>query len=177
VRIVSFDAHHDDDVEGIDSNLLSEIVSKLEAHGKVFISSEKKLPDEFNKYRLVIDPRDIHHYLNYASLVIGDSQSMIHEAALLGTPAIRYNSFIGKIGVFNLLENKYKLSIGIMAGDKEGLLAAIDRVMLDDGYKDQMKQNLKEMRADCEDVNQFVLDHLKGLVGNPDLDERDSKSI
>lgn len=164
IRIVSLDAHHDDDVEGIDSNLLGEIVSKLEVHGKVFISSEKRLPDQFKKYHLVIDPRDIHHYLNYASLVIGDSQSMIHEAALLGTPAIRYNSFIGKIGVFNVLEHKYKLSIGIKAGDKEGLLAAIDRVMLDDGYRDQMKQNLKEMRDDCEDVNQFVLDHLKRLV-------------
>ena len=43
-------------------------------------------------------------------MYIGDSQSMAIEAALLGTPGIRFNDFNNKIGHLNELKNVYKLS-------------------------------------------------------------------
>ena len=36
-----------------------------------------------------IDPSDMHHALAFASLYIGDTQTMAAEAAVLGTPSIR----------------------------------------------------------------------------------------
>ena len=42
-------------------------------------------------------------------MFIGDSQTMTSEAAILGTPALKCNTFAGKLSVPNELENKYGL--------------------------------------------------------------------
>ncbi len=36
---------------------------------------------------------------------------MIAEAAVLGTPSIRFNDFVGKLGYLEDLEHKYGLTI------------------------------------------------------------------
>jgi predicted glycosyltransferase len=57
----------------------------------------------------------MHDALANASLLVADTQTMVTEAALLGTPAIRSNSFVGDSDMGNfkdLEENKliYNLS-------------------------------------------------------------------
>jgi len=49
--------------------------------------------------------------LAFADLYLGDSQTMATEAALLGTPAIRSNSFVGPNDMtnFKVLEENYSL--------------------------------------------------------------------
>ena len=42
-----------------------------------------------------INPLDIHHVMSFASIYIGDSQTMAAEAGVLGTPFIRFNDFVG----------------------------------------------------------------------------------
>ena len=63
----------------------------------MYITSERELPEEFEKYRIKIKVNDIAHAIYFAELLIADSQTMSAEAAVLGTPYIRYNDFIGKI--------------------------------------------------------------------------------
>jgi predicted glycosyltransferase len=46
-------------------------------------------------------------------MLVGDSQTMCAEAGLLGTPFIRFNDFVGKIGYLNEIENDYSLGFGI----------------------------------------------------------------
>jgi len=161
IRVVGLDAHHDDGIKGIGEALLGKIVDILKPHGDIIISSERILTERFEKYQVKIDPIEMHHFIYYADLVIGDSQSMIHEAALMGVPSIRYNSFVGKIGVMNMLENEYGLSIGISAGQEDELLETIERVVKDKECKSTIKKRLEIMNESMVDVNQMVLDYLE----------------
>ena len=51
----------------------------------------------------------------FASLYIGDSQTMAAEAGVVGTPFVRLNDFVGRIGYLRELEDKYELGYGIHA--------------------------------------------------------------
>lgn len=105
IRLVSLSATHDFGKSGINNNQLELLINTLENYGKVYITSEKKLHEQFEKYRVNIKPNDILDFLYYADLFIGDSQTMTSEAALLGVPAFRFNDFVGKISYLSELEN------------------------------------------------------------------------
>ena len=51
----------------------------------------------------------------FASLYIGDSQTMSAEAGVLGVPFVRFNDFVGRIGYLRELEDTYELGYGIHA--------------------------------------------------------------
>lgn len=111
VRFVGWGAHHDGSDSGFSLEDKLKLVKRFEKYGDVYITSEKPLEGELEKYRLRIDPVDIHHVLYFASLYIGDSQSMATEASLLGVPSIRSNSFVGDSDMsnFKLLEEEFGL--------------------------------------------------------------------
>lgn len=118
LRFVAMDAHHDDGQHGFSRETKRELVSSLEAHGQVYITSEEPLPSEFEEYRLPVPPDLIHHLLAFANLYVGDSQTMATEAALLGTPAIRSNSFVadGDLSNFVELEDEYEVLYSFAEG-------------------------------------------------------------
>ena len=58
---------------------------------------------------------DMHHVMAFASLYIGDSQTMAAEAGVLGVPFVRFNDFVGRIGYLRELEDTYHLGFGIKA--------------------------------------------------------------
>jgi|WetSurMetagenome_2_1015567.scaffolds.fasta_scaffold00034_61 uncharacterized protein len=124
LRLVNYTAGHDIEKRhgGITGDILRRLISVLSPEGKVLISSEAVPDDEFKPYILKADVRDIHHLVASSSLFIADSQSMIVEASMLGTPSIRFNSFVGTISVLEELEKKYRLTEGILNTDPELLL-------------------------------------------------------
>ena len=113
IRFAKLTAHHDTGIRGISDELAQKIIKLLEETGNVYISSERPLPAAFEKYRIAVNPLDMHHIMAFASLYIGDSQTMAAEAGVLGVPFIRFNDFVGRIGYLNELENKYQLGYGI----------------------------------------------------------------
>lgn len=110
-RFVGWFANHDVGNNGFTHEQKLQMVHEVEKYMKVYISSEKPLPDELKHCRLPVPASMIHHVLAYADLYLGDSQTMATEAALLGTPAIRSNSFVGENDMtnFKVLENQYGL--------------------------------------------------------------------
>ena len=110
-RFVGWFANHDVGNNGFTYEQKLQMVHEVEKYMKVYISSEKPLPDELKHCRLPVPASMIHHVLAYADLYLGDSQTMATEAALLGTPAIRSNSFVGENDMtnFKVLENQYGL--------------------------------------------------------------------
>ena len=56
-----------------------------------------------------INPIDMHHFMAFSSIIIGDSQTMSAESAVLGVPFIRYNDFVGKLKLLSYLEEIYNL--------------------------------------------------------------------
>jgi predicted glycosyltransferase len=115
IRLVSLTSGHDIEGKhtGINDKIIDDLILLLKKHGKVFITNEGKINSRYEKYRLIIKPNLMHHFLAFASILIGDSQTMCAEAGLLGTPFIRFNDFVGKIGYLNEIENAYLLGFGI----------------------------------------------------------------
>ena len=146
MRFASLNAHHDSGIKGINREIAARLIEILKPHGQIYITSERLLEPEFEPYRIKINPLDMHHVMAFASLYIGDSQTMAAEAGVLGTPFVRYNDFVGRIGYLDELEepqtkqyvdylhldHHYNLGVGIRAseeGSKERLYATVERMV------------------------------------------------
>lgn len=157
LRLSSHTAYHDINAAGLTNDIVYKIIDLLEPHGKVLISSERALPEELEKYWFQGDLRYMHHYMYFADLIIGDSQSMSVEAAMLGTPNIRFNNFVGKISVLKELENKYQLSYGILSSDKEAFFKKVIELLSTDNLKQTMQERRIRMLNDKIDVTAFFV--------------------
>ena len=115
MRFASLNAHHDSGIKGINTEIAQRLIDILAPHGTIYITSERPLEPQFEKYRIRINPLDMHHVMAFASLYIGDSQTMAAEAGVLGTPFVRFNDFVGRIGYLRELEDTYHLGFGIKA--------------------------------------------------------------
>ena len=129
MRFSGLNAHHDVGIRGIDNRIAGKLVSLLEPHGDVYITSERPLDPDCEKYRIAINPLDIHHVMAFADLYLGDSQTMAAEAGVLGVPFVRFNDFVGRIGYLNELENKYELGYGIKPDREDMLYETVERLL------------------------------------------------
>ncbi len=106
LRFVFWGASHDIGQHGLSINDKRQLIKELGSHGHVFITSESRLPKEFENLRISIRPEEIHDFLHYANMYIGEGGTMATEAALLGTPSIYFSSLVGTMGNFIELEEK-----------------------------------------------------------------------
>lgn len=88
LRFVSWHATHDRGHKGITLENKIEAVRCMSRYARVFISSEAELPSELAEYRLPTAPEMIGHVMAHATLVFGESATMVSEAAMLGVPGI-----------------------------------------------------------------------------------------
>ncbi|HPV56580.1 MAG TPA: hypothetical protein PKW61_05580, partial [Tenuifilaceae bacterium] len=88
LRFVSWNASHDIGHSGISYENKIRVVKDFSRYARVFISSEGILPDELESYRIPIKPHRIHDAMAFASLVFGESATMVSEASCLGIPGI-----------------------------------------------------------------------------------------
>lgn len=158
IRLAQLNAHHDDDARGISNTFMQRLLAMLKQRGRVFITSEREIPDEFAEYLLQINPLHIHHVMSFASLYIGDSQSMAVEAAMLGTPNVRISSFSGKISVLEELEHTYNLTVGIHPKEEERILAAIQTMIENPEIRTEYQQRRKNMLRDKIDVTAWLVE-------------------
>lgn len=158
IRFAKLNAHHDSGVNGISTDIARRLVEMLSPHGKIYITSERALEPEFEQYRLHINPLDIHHVMAYATLYIGDSQSMANEAAMLGTPSLRFNDFVGakKIGVMEEMEKVYGLTYGISSHEPDLLYAKVEELLAMPNLRDEFQARRKKMLAEKIDVTAFL---------------------
>ncbi len=115
LRFASLNAHHDSGIKGINTEVAQRLIDILSPQGKIYITSERPLEPQFEQYRIHINPLDMHHVMAFASLYIGDSQTMAAEAGVLGVPFVRFNDFVGRIGYLRELEDVYQLGYGVHA--------------------------------------------------------------
>ena len=154
-RFVSWSAGHDIGRYGLNLEMKREFVNQLKKYGKVFISSESKLPPEFEKYKLTIPSHKIHDLLSYAHMFVGDSQTMATEASVLGIPTIRSNSFVGTMSNFKELEKKYELMYSFK--DPEQALNKALELQEDNDLKQKWEIKRKKLLAEKIDVTAFIV--------------------
>ncbi len=157
LRFAELTAYHDKNKKGFNLTLIHKLIEILKPHGDIFISSEKKLEGNLQQYELKINPINIHHALYFAKMYVGDSQSMAVEAALLGTPGLRFNDFSGKISVLNELEEVYQLTHSFNTNqEKEFLIKVHELLNSSDLYK-EYKERRKTLLNEKINVPDFFI--------------------
>ncbi len=159
LRFASLNAHHDTGIKGINTDIAQHLVDMLNPHGTIYITSERPLEPQFEQYRIHINPLDMHHVMAFASLYIGDSQTMAAEAGVLGVPFVRYNDFVGRIGYLRELEDVYVLGYGFKAseaGSPERMYSIVDKLLSMPNLKDEWKLRRQRMLADKIDYAKFL---------------------
>lgn len=128
MRFNVFKAHHDVGVKGLSLHQKMRLVELLKPYGRIFITTERQIEPELTAYKLKIAPEKIHSLMANATMFIGDSQTMTSEAAMLGVPSLRCNSFAKSISYLTEQEEKYGLTYAFLPEDF-----------------DKMEQKLKEL--------------------------------
>lgn len=162
LRFVGWYANHDTKNNGLSLEEKKKIIHVIEPYMNVYISSEKLLPEDLKIYQLPTPSNKIHQVLSGADLYIGDSQTMATEAALLGVPAIRTNSFVGPNDMTNfvILEKQYGLLKNIRTFDN--LLVTIYE-MIKHPKKKEWIQKKNAYFAHVGDINNEIIHILESL--------------
>ncbi|MCH8033710.1 MAG: DUF354 domain-containing protein [Bacteroidetes bacterium] len=157
LRFSNLSAWHDRGKKGLSEEVAKEIIRMLKPFGNIYITSEKKIPKELEKYQIQIDPIDIHHALYYANMFIGDSQTMTIEAGILGTPSLRFNDFVGRLGCMEELEHEYGLTIGIKSKEPERLFKSIDELLNIEDLKGEWRKKTNRLFFENIDLTQLIV--------------------
>ncbi len=160
LRFVAFKAGHDVGVRGFSPEDKIQLVNRLQAHGKVFISSEGDLPGPLRANKLTLPASKLQDALYYAHLYLGDSQTMATEAALLGTPAVRCNTWAQsprEMSNFIELEEKYRLLVNFNIKNKQLAVEKAVDLFKSPQAKEQWRENRAKLLADKIDVTAFMV--------------------
>jgi len=156
LRFAQLTAYHDVGKSGITTGIAQQLIDLLLPHGRVYITSERPLEPQFEQYRIRISPLDIHHALYFATMYIGDSQTMTAEAAVLGTPAVRFNDFVGELSYLEELEHRFHLTRGIRTSNPAKLVEAVKELLAMPDLKGEWEQRRQAMLAQSTDLAQLM---------------------
>ncbi len=134
IRLVSWKASHDIGQKGFSLGYLRRLIALIENQARVFLSVEGKISADLEKYKLSIDPTDIHSILYYAELFIGEGATMASECAILGTPSIYVNSLSA-----GSLEDQAKENLIHIFHSTDGVIEKAQEILGDDNYKARQK--------------------------------------
>lgn len=179
MRFVAFQAYHDGGQYGLSLEQKKQVIELLSKYGRVIITSEKELGPDFEPYRLPVPPEEIHSLMAYASLFVGDSQTMTSEAAILGVPAVKCNTFAGKLSVPNELEYKYDLCYSFLPDDFGRFYERIKFLLESPDTRKEWEEKRRRFLNDKIDVSTFFTwfienypESQKTMRANPDYQRR-----
>lgn len=157
MRFVGWTAHHDTGKSSLDFQQKRFFVKELEKYARVFISTETDLPPELEEYKIIISPEKIHDLLYYAKMLISDSQTMTTEAAILGTPAIRCNSWVGKDDMLNFIELEQKYGLIFNYSDPDKAFEKAIEILQKPNLKEEWSKKSDRLLKDKIDVTAFMV--------------------
>lgn len=157
MRFNAFKAHHDGNVQGLTLEQKLDLINILAPHGKVLITTERNIEPELAPYQMKISPDKVHHLLYYATLFVGDSQTMTSEAAILGTPAFRCNSLVGQLAVIEELENRYNLAYGFTTDHFTHMTETIRQLLNNPNLKKEWQTKREYYLTEKIDVTAFLV--------------------
>jgi uncharacterized protein len=170
IRFISWDAVHDLGQSGIKKK--TEMVEKLSKYGRILISSEDKLSDDMEKYKLRVAPEKFHSLLHYATMYIGEGGTPASESAYLGTHAIHVSTTASKCGVFDDL-NSYGL-VWTTNNTPEALRIA-EELLSEPDLRAKGKQKLERLLDDKISTTDFLTWLVEKYPGSIDILRQDPK--
>jgi predicted glycosyltransferase len=163
LRLVAHDASHDRRAAGIDAVARRRIMELLSAHGRVFVSCEGPVPADVASNVLPSRPEHLHSVLTAASIVVGDSQTIATEAALLGTPAIRISTWAAVSSHLSELEERYGLVESFAPPQIDEALARVEALLGDPHTRAARATSRARMLEDKIDLTAWYYELLASL--------------
>jgi predicted glycosyltransferase len=157
LRFNALDAVHDFKIKGFSIEEKRDFIRELEKYVKVFISAEKQVPKDLERYLLKIPKNRIHDCIYYAKMILTDTQTMATEAGLLGTPVVRYNSFVGSKDMANFieLEQNYHLIFNYN-NSKEAIKKSLE-IVTDPDVKNKWRKRKQKFMDEKINITEFMV--------------------
>lgn len=155
LRFNAFKAHHDIHEGGMSMQQKKRLIRLLNEYGIVFITTESVLDSVFSDYRMPVPPEDLHHFLAFSQFLVSDSQTMTSEAAVLGRPSFRCNSFAGRISYLEEEEKRYKLTKAYLPHQFEWMLEEMEQHLKNKDARTEWEHNHQRMLGEKIDVTAF----------------------
>lgn len=165
MRFVALKGHHDVGQQGLTLKQKEALVNLLKPHGRVIITSERAIEPEFEPYRLPVPPEEIHSLMAYSSMFLGDSQTMTSEAAVLGVPALKCNTFAGRLSVPNMLEQRFDLCYAYQPSQFEEMYHHIEQLLAHDPeeLKNEWQEKRQRMLQEMIDPTEFFVKYIETI--------------
>lgn len=166
VRFNSFDATHDVGVKGFRLQDKIDLINMLSEYTNVFVSFEGAAPKEIEKYRLKTPKKRIHDVLYYAKLLVADTQTMSMEAAVLGTPVVRTNSFVGENDLGYLVEAEKKYGLVFNFQSPKEAIEKTEELIQNPNLKREWENKREKLLKDKNvDIVQFMVNFIEKSSG------------
>lgn len=162
VRFSEMQAHHDIGEHGLSAAGKRAIVDTLAGYGPVYASVEGESAASIGD-ELPVPPHLIHHLLAHAAVFVSDSSTMPTEAALLGTPAVRSNSFAGEDEVMvNFTELQERYGLVYSTPDEQEAIELVSELASDPSTAAEWHRRRDRLLEEKIDVAAFAADLILG---------------
>ncbi len=155
MRFNVFKAHHDVGIRGLSLEQKLRLIDELKPYGRILITTERNIEPELKQYQLVVSPEKIHSLMAFATIFLGDSQTMTSEAAVLGVPSLRCNSFAGRISYLEEEEHRYGLTYAFKPENFEALVLKLQEMLQLTELKVEWQLKRSKMLNEKIDVTAF----------------------
>lgn len=168
MRFVALKGHHDVGQQGLSLEQKCRLLDLLKPFGRVIVTSERALEPEFEQYRLPVPPEEIHSLMAFSSMFLGDSQTMTSEAAILGVPALKCNTFAGKLSVPNELEQQYGLCYAYQPEAFEQMYVQVEQLLHRDPetLRQEWQQKCQRFLEEHIDVTSYIVEFIEKWSSN-----------
>lgn len=179
LRFNAFDAVHDLGIGGFSDNDKGELVRRLEEHCAVFISSENGVPSDLRSRVIKVPKSRIHDALYYAQMLVTDTQTMATEAAILGTPTVRCNSFVGPKDMGNFIELEKNFDLIVNLSRPRDAIERAEELVEDEGAKADWRRKRGRLLNEYVDITALMTWlitnyplNMKRLIDHPDMQRK-----
>jgi predicted glycosyltransferase len=162
LRLVAHDASHDRGIEGLDRSSVRRIIELVASIGPVFATVEPGAEAAGMVRSLDVPPERLHDVLAHAAVLVGDSQSVTAEAAVLGTPAFRINSWAGRTPLTDL-SAKYEVAHSFLPEEIDAALEAIADALRPEA-KEEWARKREVLLADKVNLTDWYWDLVHDLA-------------
>jgi hypothetical protein len=130
----------------------------------VFLSCEGDIPPGYERLAFTAPRERMHDAMAFAAIVVGDSGSMVGEAAVLGTPAVFCGSFAHRREYLPDLERRWQLVATYLPAEAEQLLETVTEIVADAGSRAIWQERRARMLEHAVDVSAWYYDLLTSIT-------------
>jgi hypothetical protein len=141
LRFNAFGSHHDVGQSGFTPDQRRRLIETFAEYATVFVSDEGGTLniDSLPARPFDVHPALLHDALASARLVVTDTQTVATEAALLGTPVVRSNSFVGDDDMGNFRELEAQ-GLVVNTAEFDDVIATALGVLYDESIGDEWRR-------------------------------------